>query len=179
MKRQPILILAIVIAALLLTGYAGQASEGSTRTDFYVTEYLCGVGIEKTWIEGNVMHIRGYEHINVDVSTTPEVNGLNTTLADADINLKTGYANIRGTFDIQPEGTDGTWIGTWVFNGTPGSSGYVRAVGRGTGELTGKSIFFKVYDAPPDPATNAALCAGIGEPEGVEYIEGYILETGQ
>jgi hypothetical protein len=174
MKRQTILILAVALTAALLMGTTLQTMADASRIDFTVTEYVCGLEMEKYWEQGNMMHIRGYEHRNVDISTTAEVNGLNTTFADADINMLTGIGNIHGTFSIQPTGYDGTWEGTWVFNGTPGV-GFARGVGRGTGDFTGKLIFLKVYDAEPDPATNAALCAGIGDPEGVEIIEGYIL----
>ncbi len=174
MKRHHNLILAVVIAGFLTLGTALHALAQATRVDFKVTEYVCGIEMEDSWIEGNVLHIRGYKHVNVDLSSSAEVNGLNTTFADADINLKTGIGNIRGTFSNQPEGFDGTWEGTWVFNGTPGV-GFARGVGRGTGVFEGKLIFMKVYDTEPDPATNAAMCAGIGEPEGKAIIEGYIL----
>jgi hypothetical protein len=178
MKRHTILILAVFIVAVMLLGTALETRASPSRTDFTVTEYVCAPELPEPWFTGNVMHIRDYKHVNVDDSTTPEVNGLNTTIADADINLKTGIANIRGTFSIQPEGFAGTWEGTWVFNGTPGV-GFARGVGRGTGVFAGKHIFLKVYDLPPDPDTNAEKCAEIGYPdypEGVELVEGYILE---
>lgn len=175
MKRQTILILAVLIAAVLLTGTALYAKAGTTRTDFTSTEYVCGLSMDKMWQEGNVLHIRGYEHRNPNISTTPEMNGLNTTFANADINLLTGVTIIRGTFSIKPDGIDGTWEGTWVFNGVPGGSGAVRGVGRGTGDLAGKLIYLKVYDLPPDSG-DPAMCAGIGEYEGVEHVEGYFVE---
>ena len=175
MKKLSVFILAVVIAAALLIGSTTNSSAGGTRTDFTATEYVCAPEPPEMWIGGNVMHIRDYKHINVNVSDSPLHNGLNTTMADADINMKTGIAIIRGTFSIRPEGIDGTWEGTWVFNGTPGV-GFVRGRGVGTGELAGKLIFLEVYDLPPNPDLNEEMCAGIGAPEGIEKVEGYILE---
>jgi hypothetical protein len=59
--------------------------------------------------------MRGVGHTNVNVSADPELNGINTTVADADFNLKTGNAVIRGTTSLQPDGIAGTWEGTWTF----------------------------------------------------------------
>jgi hypothetical protein len=177
MKRHTLLILAVFIVAAMLLGTALETRASPSRTDFTVTEYVCGLEWEKDWTADNVWHIRGYQHVNVDESTIPEVNGLNTTFADADINLRNGIANIRGTFSIQPDGYAGTWEGTWVFNGTPGV-GFARGVGRGTGVFAGKHIFLNVYDIPYDdwPPDSEAKCNGIGGFEGVELVEGYILE---
>ena len=70
MKRQTILILAVALAAGLLMGTAMHPMAKASRIDFTVTEYVCGLDLEKYWQEGNVMHIRGYEHQNVNVSIT-------------------------------------------------------------------------------------------------------------
>jgi hypothetical protein len=132
-------------------------------------------------VEGNVMHLRDVFHVNVDVSDTPELNGINTTIAGAEVNFITGAMVIRGTWSFQPEGIAGTWEGSWVYIGTKGK-GYAQAVGQGTGALAGKSLFLKMYDAAPDDPLYAnlpAMCEGIGEPEGVVLSEGYILDSGK
>jgi len=171
--------LSVLLALVLLASVALAASAKANRTYFTAVEYDCFTGMgSEPWLEGNVMHMRDVFHMNVDVSDTQEFNGINTTFADAEINFNTGGMVIRGTLNFQPEGMDGTWEGSWVFIGTKGK-GFAQGVAHGTGALAGKSIFMKVYDAAPDDPLYEnlpAMCAGIGDPEGVVLVEGYILE---
>jgi hypothetical protein len=177
MKRSISILLAVVLAAALLLGFALQANARTIRTDVGAYEYVCLTDPGSSWVEGDVLHIRGIQHTNVDVSDVAELNGLNTTIASGDINLKTGYAAIRGTMSFQPQGLQGTWEGTWTFTGNPGGA-RGRAVAHGTGVLAGKSLFLDLYDAPYDPVGTAEACAGIGEPESNTDIQGYILDPG-
>lgn len=171
------IVLPVLLALVLLMSVTFAASAQANRTYFTAVEYDCltGVGTEP-WMEGNVMHMRDVWHVNVDVSDTPEFNGLNTTIADAEFNMKTGGAVIRGTLIFQPYGIAGTWEGTWIFVGNKGK-GVAQAVAHGTGALSGKTLFLKLYDDPnPDFDKLAQMCEGIGEPEGIVLVEGYILE---
>jgi len=181
MKRIKIFTFATFCSIVLLLAVTLMASAEASRTYFTATEYDCFVDLgAEPWIEGNVMHMRDVVHANVDVSDTPEFNGINTTLADAEFNLKTGGAVIRGRLSFQPSGIAGTWEGTWIFTGNKGE-GAAQAVAHGTGALSGKTIFMKLYDAEPDDPRYdnlAAKCAGIGEPEGIVLVEGYILNSG-
>jgi hypothetical protein len=44
-------------------------------------------------------------------------------------------------------------------------------------QFAGKTLFLKLYDVPnPDFDKLAQMCEGIGEPEGIVLVEGYILE---
>jgi hypothetical protein len=150
------------------------ASAQTTRTYVSSFEYDCLTDLGEVWMDGNIMHIRGREHVNVDISDYPELNGINTTVADAEINMATGFVEIRGTFHFEPEGIDGTWEGTWIFvanNGVLNS----KTVAHGTGALAGKSLFLNMYDVPYEPITEE-MCAGIGDPEGTMHIVGYILD---
>ena len=171
--------LSVVLAIVLLISATFAASAEANRTYLTAVEYDCFVGMgTEPWMEGNVMHMRDVLHVNVDVSDTPDFNGFNTTLADAEFNMKTGGAVIRGTLSFQPEGIAGTWEGSWVFIGTNGK-GTSQTVAQGTGELSGKTLFLKMYDAEPDDPRYSnlpAMCTGIGEPEGIVLVEGYILE---
>jgi len=182
MKRNKSITLAIICAIVLLVSVTFVANAQSDRTYLTATEYDCltNPGAEP-WMEGDVLHMRNVVHVNVDVSDTPEFNGINTTIADAEINFKTGGAVIRGTLSFQPEGIDGTWEGSWVFIGNKGK-GTAQAVAHGRGALSGKNLFLTLYDAEPDDPRYEnlhAMCTGIGEPEGIVLIEGYILDTGK
>ncbi|NJC98635.1 MAG: hypothetical protein C3F07_16680 [Anaerolineales bacterium] len=173
------IVLSLVIALVLLVSMALTASAQANRTYFTAVEYDCFTGMgSEPWSEGNVMHVRNILHVNVDVSDTSEFNGLNSTIADAEFNMQTGGAVIRGTLSFQPETINGTWEGTWIFTGNKGK-GVAQAVAHGTGALAGKTLFLKLYDAAPDDPRYAnlpAMCAGIGEPESIVLVEGYILE---
>ena len=179
MKRTKTILLAVVIASTLLLVMAVGANAQATRTNVTSYEYDClSQQPDELWMEGDVLHIRGVGHKNVNISDTPEFNGINTTWADADINMKTGYAYIRGTMSFKPQGIDGTWEGTWIFISNKGVSGG-SAVAHGTGVLEGKKLFLKLYDTPTVPET-ASICADYGQPESSNTsIEGYILETGE
>ena len=177
MKRTKNIVVAVVIAAALLFSMTFTVSAKTTRAGLNSVEYDCLTDPGKMWMEGNILHIRGREHVNVDVSDAPELNGINTTVADAEINMATGFVEIRGTFRFQPEGIQGAWEGSWIFIGNKGVLN-TRSVAHGTGALAGKSLFLHMYDVPYDPITET-MCAGIGIPEGTMYIEGYILDPGQ
>lgn len=177
MKTIKTIILSTVLALVLVMSVPFTAGAQANRTYFTAVEYDCftGMGTEPR-MEGNVMHIRDIWHVNVDVSDTPEFNGLNTTVADAEFNTKTGGAVIRGTLSFQPYEIAGTWEGTWIFTGNKGK-GAAKAVAHGTGALAGKTLFLKLYDDPnPDLEKLVEMCAGVGEPEGIVLVEGYILE---
>jgi hypothetical protein len=174
MRKHASIAAAVIIAAVLLLGVAWQVSAKAIRDDVSSYEYDCFTGLETMWQEGNVLHMRGVHHTNVNVSDNPELNGINTTVADAEFNLATGNVVIRGTMSLQPAEIDGTWEGTWTFIANNGvNSG--KAVAHGTGALTGKSLFLDLYDAEPDGKLETA-CAGIGEPEGYGRSEGYVLD---
>lgn len=182
MKRIKSITLAVICAIVLLVSVTLVANAQSNRTYLTATEYDCltDPGAEPR-MEGNVLHLRDVLHVNLDISDAPEFNGINTTVADAEINFKTGGAVIRGTLSFQPDGIAGTWEGSWVFIGNKGK-GTAQAVAHGTGALSGKTIFLTLYDAEPDDPRYVNLptmCAGIGEPEGIVLVEGYILDTGK
>lgn len=173
------IMLPVLLAFILLMSVTFAASAQADRTYFTAVEYDCFTGMgSEPWMEGNVMHMRDVWHVNVDVSDTPEFNGLNTTIADAEFNMQTGGAVIRGTWSFQPIGIAGTWEGTWIFTANKGK-GTAQAVAHGSGALAGRTLFLKLYDAAPDDPRYGnlpAMCAGIGEPEGIVIAEGYILE---
>lgn len=167
---------AAFLVAVMLFGFVIPVQSQADRIEVNSYEYDCFTGLEKAWGDGGqVMHLRNVRHTNIDVSNSPYLDGINTTVADAEINLKTGSMIIRGTTSLKPHTIDGTWEGTWV---SINNQGVVKtqAVAHGTGALSGKTLFLTIYDAPYNPETES-MCAGIGDPEGNVITEGYILET--
>ena len=175
-KRVSILLGVLMVISLVLV-MVWPANAKATRIEVSSFEYDCGNDWEKDWMEGQVWHIRNYVHTNRNVSDFPELNGVNTTVADAEIHLPSGYVAIRGTLSWKPDTIDGTWEGSWTFISNAGiTRGY--SVAHGTGELSGKTLFLNLYD-PPNPYTpeeGEIMCEGLGNYEANTYVEGYILE---
>lgn len=177
MRKLAVIMLSGMFVAVLLLGVAFQANAQATRYEVDSYEYDCTTNWGSEWQEGNVWHIRGIVHTNVNISDDPEMNGINTTVADADFNLKNGNAVIRGTMSLKPHDIDGTWEGTWTFIATNGIY-RGQSVAHGTGALKGKMLFMELFDAvPADDAE--AVCASVGGvPHGFTATKGVVLVTG-
>ncbi len=174
-KRSISFVLAGVIVAVLLLCMALPANAKATRIEVNSFEYDCGNGFEKEWMRGNVYHIRNYVHTNRNISEFPELNGINHTVGDGDINTLTGVTAIRGTMSFHPQTINGTWEGTWTWISNAGlTRGY--AVAHGTGDLFGKTLYLNLYDAAPTDE-DEAMCEGLGVWEGNVVAKGYILDT--
>lgn len=176
MKRKVSVAAVVMLSVAVWLGAAWPAGAGAVRISVSGVDHDCFTGLDQAWESGNLLHLRGVGHTNVTVSPNPEINGLNVTLADAEINLAKGVTAIRGTSIITPDGIAGTWEGSWVFIA---NRGVVKgqAVAQGTGALRGKILFLELSDLPPDP-NGAAFCEGLGDYEGSVRMEGYILDTG-
>jgi hypothetical protein len=175
MKRIGRLLIAVLLTVVLSFSMVNTAIAKVNRVPVTTYEYDCFTGVEAEWFEGQVYHMRNVQHTNVNISSYPEVDGINTTTGDAEFNQITGNAVIRGKWSFQPNEIDGTWEGTWLFISNQGVS-KATAIAKGTGELAGKTLFLTLYDAPYNPEIET-VCSGIGYPEAVGYGEGYILDT--
>lgn len=177
MKRQIWNVVAVLVVVALLGSVAWQAQAEATRYEVSSYEYDCTTDWGSEWMEGNVWHIRNIVHTNVNISDSPEMDGINTTVADAEFNLKNGNAVIRGTMSLKPHTIDGTWEGTWTFIA---NNGIYRgqAVAHGTGALKDKMLFMDLFDAvPADDAED--VCASVGGvPHGFTATSGVVLATG-
>lgn len=179
MKKLVLTTFSILFVAVLLFGITGQAAAETTRHPVSAYEYDCVTDWGRQWTRGDVLHIRDIVHVNVSISDDPELNGINTTVADADINLKTGNVSIRGTMSFKPHDLDGTWEGRWIF--VANSRTYFgKAIGRGTGELEGQRLVMNLFDAEPDDEGAPAVCATVGgEPHGFSFQSGYVINPGR
>lgn len=178
MKKIITITLAVVISVALLLSMVVTASAQAARTYLASYEYDCMVDPGTMWLEGNMLHVRGRVQSNVNVSDTPELNGISTVVGNADINMKTGYGVFRGTYSFQPDGIAGTWEGSWTFTGTKGT-GVAHTVAQGTGDLAGKKLFLTMRDDLSPGDESAEMCANIGEWSGNIFVEGYILDPGK
>jgi hypothetical protein len=186
MKKFALFTFVFVPLVASLLGFAREANAQASRIEG-LTSYEYDCAIPETFhptFTGNMMHIRDYVHMNVNVSDSPYLNGINTTVANAEINLVNGSATIRGTMRLEPFAyPDSAWEGRWVFVGSNGAY-FGRSVAHGTGELAGKTLFMDLYDAAP-AADADAVCATVsyngstGVPEGFTLTEGTIQVSGR
>ncbi len=150
MKKFGLFSLAAFAVALLLFGVTRQANAQAARIEG-LTAYEYDCAILETFnptFTGQMMHLRDYVHVNILVSDSPYLNGINTTIANAEINLKNGSAAIRGTMHLEPTAYPGSaWDGQWVFVASKGAL-FGRAVAQGSGELAGMTLFMDLTDAP-------------------------------
>lgn len=153
MKKRVVTVLLLVFVGTLLLAGAVQANAKAARIEGLTSyEYDCAIlqTLNPTFTgkDDQIMHIRDYVHVNVNVSDSPYLDGINTTFANATINNKNGSVSIRGTMRLEPYAYPGSaWEGRWVFIASKGTY-FGRAVAQGTGELKGMTLFMNLYDAP-------------------------------
>ena len=186
MKKFALFTFVFVPLVASLLGFARQANAQAARIEG-LTSYEYDCAILETFnptFTGKMMHIRDNVHVNVNVSESPYLDGINTTVANAEINLANGSATNRGTMRLEPTAYPGSaWEGRWVFVGSNGAY-FGRAVALGAGALEGMTLFMDLYDAAPAEDA-AAVCATvsyngwIGVAEGFTRTEGTIQVSGR
>lgn len=153
MKKRIVTLFVLVFVAVMLLGSVYVAGAKAERIEGLTSyEYDCAI-LETlnptfTGSEGHMMHIRDYVHVNLNISDSPYLDGINTTVAQAEIDTRTGRASIRGTMRLEPYAYQGSaWEGRWVFIASNGLN-FGWAVAHGTGDLEGMTLFMNLYDAP-------------------------------
>ena len=174
MKTRRIMLISVVLSLVLMLNAVLPVSAEATRQEVSAIESSCSNGWEEMWMEGQAMHIRNFIHTNRLVSADDELNGINTTIADGQINLLNGDGLIKGRFSLKPDTINGTWEGTWLSISTKGLN-RAWAVGQGKGELSGKTLFLDIIGDPTN--LNSSLCGVLGAWDGNYTDVGYILEN--
>ena len=178
MKKIKILLPLIVITVLLLTVIPGSAA--STKTPISVTEYICLNTPGTTWMDGDILHVRGQINENI-VVTNEQVWGINTASINYNVNTKTGQIAVTAKADFVPLGADGGYIGTGFFRffGSGNNPFIVASNLRGYGEFAGQSVHVKnvMSIGPTDPA-GEGYCAGHGQYFDTDLWDGYIQTSG-
>ncbi|MFN2134488.1 MAG: hypothetical protein ACK2UK_00950 [Candidatus Promineifilaceae bacterium] len=190
MKKRVVTVLVFVFVGTLLLAAAVQAQAKAARIEGLTAyEYDCAIPqtFQPTFSgqDGHIMHIRDYVHVNVNVSESPYLAGINTTIAEAEIDTSNGRASIRGTMRLEPDAYPGSaWVGRWVFVANK-SVNFGWAVAQGTGELKGMTLFMNLYDALPagdakEVCETVSYNGYTGVPEDTfTTTEGYILVSGR
>ena len=112
MKKLKFLLPLFVIVPILLTTVL--ASAASTQTPVSATEYVCLKAPGDTWMEGDILHVRGQVNENVIVANG-QVWGINRATIDYNVNTKTGQIVVTAKADFVPLDTNGGYVGTGFF----------------------------------------------------------------
>ncbi len=177
MKIRNISILAVTI--LLLFGFTG-FSQSAEHTPVYLIGANCsGAPPAKSWMGGNVFHVRGVTFLHGIVSDSPLVTGTDMMVADYDFNTKTGKGTLHGRITVYPIDVEGTWEG--ILSGQfYGGRTYLQIVAHGTGMLFGQTLKYDMEASIPAnevPGLPFDICAGYPlDPPNVGFVaEGRIL----
>ena len=193
MKGRQVLAVVVLLLIVGLTAAAGPATAKSTKSDVDFWEVSCMVDPGIEWVEDGVLHGRGRLSTTILYANDPpqdppvwEVVGSDTVIGNINLDLATGQGRLFGTWSLiyLPESLSGTFDGTWN-----GSIQFVpppvfvivygRAVGHGTGELSGMKMKLKLVgdpnaDPPPPYLLNPGLCPPGTEYAGVSHVTGFI-----
>jgi hypothetical protein len=150
------IIFVIVLGLLAFSLGASPAAAQATRVNYEGQECTTSSwGVpERSWIsEDGIMHMRGIALSNQINSDSPYMTGINSLKMNVDLDPTTGEGHAYGTFTLSPTAIDGDWVGHWSTHVSPaGISG--RAVGQGTGALTGMKVVNHMLSSDPNSPCN-------------------------
>jgi hypothetical protein len=159
MKRKILrlsLVLALVVAAVMAAGTMAirPAAAGTIRIPIDNYNVNCTILSQTMWVEDGILHIRNRVMEGLVFSDSDTHTGTGSMVANANIDLATGYGNFWGTLEIYPDAyPEGHWAGSFSMQVNEGhSSGIARL--QGYGELNGLST--KAALAPLTPGELAS-----------------------
>ena len=130
-----------LLAATLAVAMAAPALATAAKTEVTGVETICDVVPGDSWVSDGILHARGDIFTTIVQSDDVLLDGVNTVVFNANINLATGDGTGHGTFSLALNAVNGTWEGSFTLKFSGGLfTG--RAVGHGTGDLAGQQ--FKV-----------------------------------
>jgi hypothetical protein len=168
-------VLALVSAPLAVKPVAA----GTSRIPFDNYNVNCTI-LSQTppWVEDGVLHIRNRVMAGAIESDGPYHLGAGHMVANANIDLTTGYGNYWGTLEIYPDAyPDGYWAGSWSMQVNGGHAGGIARL-QGYGELNRLSSKAEITPlAPADLEAFAYLCDGNPPVSGAHAV-GFVMDPG-
>jgi len=129
------------------------------------------------WVENGILHIRNRVMEGIVLSDGDYHQGTGHMVANANIELATGYGSYWGTLEIYPDAyPDGHWAGGFAMQVNEGhASGIARL--QGYGELNGLATKSELTPlAPPQLAAYTYLCGG--PPVSGAHAVGFVIDPG-
>ena len=100
---------------------------------------------------GGTWHFRNGQNQNRWVTGNPLIDGVETNVADMNLNLKNGTGTIHLDESVKPDAVNGTWEIRETVQFRGGALVSASGVGHGTGDLQGMTIKFTAQGAAPIP----------------------------
>lgn len=147
------LVSSLVVAGLLSMSLAAPAAAHTWRIPVSDTSILVSTpdpGV--TTFNGDVMSVRGRVQVSTRVSSSPFINGWDSSVINFDVNTVTGRGVLWGTLSEHPGYPGGAWHCAWVgkfVNGSPTNYGACL----GAGSLRGYVWTAVITPSGPDSYT--------------------------
>ncbi|MFN2164365.1 MAG: hypothetical protein ACK2UN_20040 [Candidatus Promineifilaceae bacterium] len=175
------LVLVLVAALIVVTAMAGAnpAEAATTRTPFDNINVNCVILSQTVWTsqDGTIVHIRDRVMDGAVDSDGDYHEGTTRMVANANIDLATGYGSYWGTLEIYPYAyPGGHWAGHWSVQVNEGKAAGIARL-QGYGDLAGlltKSDLAPIL--PPFPGY-AYLCNG-NMPISAAQAVGFVMNPG-
>jgi hypothetical protein len=156
-----VLVLVAVLVAVTAFASANPAEAAIERIPFDNINVNCVILSQNMWVENGILHIRERVMNGVVESDGDHHEGTTRMVANANIDMATGYGDYWGLLTIYPYAyPDGFWDGKWVMQVNEGGAGGFARL-KGYGVLNGsisKSLLTPL--TPADLANYAYLCGG-------------------
>jgi hypothetical protein len=129
------------------------------------------------WVEDGILHIRNRDMTGYVLSTSDTHQGTGHMVANANIELATGYGSYWGTLEIYPYAyPDGHWAGSFAMQVNEGKVGG-KARLQGYGSLNGLATKSDLVPlTPAELAAYAGLCGG--PPISGAHAVGFVMDPG-
>jgi hypothetical protein len=175
-----VMVLVAVLVAVMAFASANPTEAATTRIPFDNINVNCVILSQTVWYsqDGTIMHIRDRVMDGAVDSDGGYHKGSTRMVANANIDLTTGYGNYWGTLEIYPYAyPGGHWSGHWSMQVNEGKVGGIAQL-KGYDELDGllsKSDLTPI--PPPFLPTYAYLCNGNTPVSGAHAV-GFTMNPG-
>jgi len=174
------LVLALVAVLAMVNAPLGVSPVVAQTIRIPVDNYNvnCVIHSQTMWVEDGILHIRNRVMSGAVESDGPYHLGVGAMVANANIELATGYGSYWGTLEIYPYAyPDGYWAGSFSMQVNEGKMGG-KARLQGYGSLDGLATKAELTPLTPAKlATFAYLCGG-NQPISGAHAVGFVMDPG-
>jgi len=174
------LVLALVAVLVMVSAPLGARPVAAETIRIPIDNYNVNcVIVSQTppWVEDGILHIRNRDMTGYVLSNSDTHEGTGHMVANANIELATGYGSYWGTLEIYPYAyPDGYWAGSFSMQVNEGKVGG-KARLQGYGSLNGLATKSDLMPLTPDQLGDYAYLCG-GPPISGAHAVGFIMDPG-
>jgi len=175
-----VLVLVAVFVALTAFASANPATAATTRAPFNNINVNCVILSQTVWTskDGTMVHIRDRVMDGAVDSDGAYHKGTTRMVANANIDLTTGYGSYWGTLEISPDAyPEGYWAGHWSVQVNEGKVGGIARL-QGYGELDGLLSKADLTPIPPPFLPTYAYLCNDSTPVSGAHAVGFTMNPG-